>query len=126
VVIKIGARADDPVDEPRLDKWNQARHAQARRREGPAERKANGCFLFKHSSREKPASLAQPPGVVRKKSSIHELAGIYFPAYRSWIDPLLANALEEMLPIRFLRIARMHGWLFYDPKCHTACSSRAA
>src|SRR5437588_12574468 len=42
IVIKVGAGADDPVDETGFNKRHQARGAQARRRERPAQRQADG------------------------------------------------------------------------------------
>ena len=88
VVIEIGARGDDPIDEARLDEWDDRGHAEPRGRHRAGEAHAHGDIVLEHALGEQPASVRQPARVVGQERVIDEVGHRLFSGDRLRIDAL--------------------------------------
>ena len=75
IVIKIGAGGNDPIHEPRAHERNQARFAQAGRRQRAGQAHADQAVARQHFFRQQLGRLAQAPAVVGQKRLIDQIGG---------------------------------------------------
>ena len=94
VVIKIGARRNDPVDEAGLDQGDQAAHPQTGRSQGAREREADGAIGFEELVSEDPANLPQSSRVITRKGLVDQVGDRLGPGHFRRCDAMLADALE--------------------------------
>ena len=115
VVIQVGARGDDPVDEPGLDEWNEATHAESGRRECPGERETDGDIALEHLVGEQVTSLAQPARVVRLERPFDELDDRLPAVDAARVDLPAAQepAGRDHVVLRACRLARLGGQLLH-------------
>ena len=94
VVIEIRARADNPINETRLEQRDQTRDAKPCGRQGATKRKTHRRVVRKDFRGEQAAGFAQAAGVVRKKGFVDELRDADRGRERGGIDLLVADAVQ--------------------------------
>ena len=88
VVIEIGARRYDPVDEPGPDQRHQHRPAEARGGHRPGERDADPAVRREHLLHEQLRCRSQLSRVVGQIGPVHEVGNTEAPGDRVGVDPL--------------------------------------